>query len=99
MVQVAVLPPDTVRTVITAVPGVRAVTVPLLSTSATDGLLLLHITSLLWVVLLGSTVAVRWNISLGSSVSELRFRRTPVTGMTVGVGGSTGFTHGSALPV
>ena len=99
MVQVAVLPPDTVRTVISAVPGLRARIFPLLSTSATAGLLLLHVTALLWVVLLGSTVAVRWKLSPGSSVSELRFRRTPVTGMTVGVGGSTCFAHGIALPV
>lgn len=47
-VQVAVNPPSTVRTVITAVPPPTAVILPVASTVATDVLLELHVTALLF---------------------------------------------------
>jgi len=57
-VQVAVLLPSAVVTVIVAVPAALAVTVPLVSTAATAGLLEVHVR--LWLVaLLGATVAIR----------------------------------------
>ncbi len=77
-VQVAVLPPSSVRTVIVAEPAAFAVTTPLDETVATVVLLDDHVTALL-VALEGETVAV--SVPVVPAVKDILvlFRETPVT--------------------
>ena len=67
--------------VITAVPALFAVTVPLASTVATSLLLLLQLTLLLSVVFSGSTVAVSLYVLPSTIPTVLSLRRTSVTGI------------------
>ena len=60
-VQLAVFPPDAVVTVIVALPLLAALTTPLPSTVATEGLLLVQVTDL-FVALPGSTIAVSCSV-------------------------------------
>lgn len=78
-VQVAVLPPSSVRTVIVAEPAAFAVTTPLDETVATVVLLDDHVTALL-VALDGDTVAVRVPVVPAIKDILVLFRETPVTG-------------------
>ena len=75
-VQVTVFPPASA--VIFAEPAAMAVTLPLLSTVTTLASLLLHVT-VLSVALLGLTVAVSVSVAPGVRVSEILFKRSPVT--------------------
>jgi hypothetical protein len=76
-VQVAVLPPSSVLTIIAALPAATALTVPP-DTVATAVLLLLHVT-FLFVALAGATVAVNVSELPTVIVVEVLFRVTPVT--------------------
>ena len=67
--------------VITAVPALFAVTVPLASTVATASLLLPQLTFLLSVVFSGSTVAVSLYVLPSTIPTVLSLRRTSVTGI------------------
>jgi hypothetical protein len=77
-VQVAVLLPSEVVTVIVAFPAATADTTPLDDTVATAGALLLHDT-FLFVALEGKTVAERFSEPPTRSVVDVLFRDTPVT--------------------
>jgi hypothetical protein len=77
-VQVAVLPPSEVVTVIVADPGATAVTVPFSDTVATAVLLLLQLTALL-VALVGVMVAIRVSEAPALRLREFLFNVTPVT--------------------
>ena len=66
---------------ITAVPALLAVTVPLADTVATSLLLLLQLTLLLSVVFSGSTVAVSLYVLPSTIPTVLSLRRTSVTGI------------------
>jgi hypothetical protein len=78
-VQVAVLPPSAVVTMMIAVPAATAVTIPLLFTVATPVLLLLQVT-FLFVALAGNTDAMRVDVPPMFKPRVLRFKLTPVTG-------------------
>ena len=78
-VQVAVLEPSAVVTVIVAVPAVTAVTLPSESTVATEVLELFHVTAVL-VALVGAMVAVRVSVEPLESDRVVLLRETPVTG-------------------
>jgi hypothetical protein len=74
--QVAVLPPSSVLTIIVAVPGLTAVTIPFVDTEATAALLLLHVT--FWfVALLGAIVGMRVSILPTTRLIDV-LRETPV---------------------
>jgi hypothetical protein len=77
-VQVAVCPPSLVVTVIVAVPGDTAVTLPFPSTVATDPFDDDHVT-VLSVASAGDTVAVRVRVAPSVRDIELLLRVTPVT--------------------
>ena len=79
--QVAVLPPSSVVTVIVAVPSFTPVTNPLLSTVATAVLLLSHVT-FLFVALEGVTVALSWVFSF-SFIFVFPLILTPSTSVLV----------------
>lgn len=79
--QPAVCPPSTVVTVMVAVPSSTPVTVPVLSTVATVGLLLDHVTSGL-VASSGATVAMSRRVSSAGREAEERLSTTRVTGTT-----------------
>ena len=81
-VQVAVLPPSFVVTVMMAVPADFAVISPFSSTDATSGLSLLHST-LLSVASSGDTVATRVTFSSSMRVSSFLSRATLVTWINV----------------
>jgi len=81
IVQLALFPFSLVA-VITAVPALLAVTFPIRSTVATATLLLLQLTSLLYVVFSGRTVAVRVAVSPSVSVALLLSRHTSVIGIS-----------------
>ena len=81
-VQLAVLLPSAVFTIIVAVPAAFPVTTPF-DTVATFVFVLLHVT-FLFVALLGVTVAVRVSLFPTSIVVDVLFRFTPVTA-TIGV--------------
>ena len=81
IVQLAVIPFSVVA-VIMAVPALFAVTFPIRSTVATATLLLLQLTSLLYVVFSGRTVAVRVAVSPSVSVALLLSRHTSVIGIS-----------------
>ena len=81
IVQLALFPFSLVA-VIMVVPTLFAVTVPLASTAATSLLLLLQLTSLLYVVFSGRTVAVRVAVSPSVSVALLLSRYTSVIGIS-----------------
>ena len=70
------------ETVITAVPGATALTVPLPSTVATDESEEFQLRALLSVVSAGSTVAVRVCVFPASSVAEFVSRVTEVIGIS-----------------
>ena len=76
--QIAVMPPSAVVTVMVAVPGATAVTLPLPSTVATDKLSLLHVTFLL-VASLGVMVALRITVPPTVRLALVLFSVTPVT--------------------
>ena len=76
---VAVRPPLSVLTVITAVPGAIAVTLPPWSTCAPAVLLEDHVRPLS-VAFVGARVAVSWLVASGASVSVLLLSLTDVTG-------------------
>ena len=78
-VQVAVLLPSAVFTVIVAEPPATAVTFPLESTEATDVLELVQVT-LLFVASLGVIVAVKVSVDPFDKDKVLLLRLTPVTG-------------------
>ena len=78
--QLAVIPPSSVFTVTTAVPLLRAVTLPS-STVATDGSSDDHVT-FLFVAFSGLTVAVNTITSPSTISREVLFKDTPVTGYT-----------------
>ena len=77
-IQVAVLFPSCVVTVMVAVPDVNAVTTPLLI-EATDGLLLVHVTVLL-VALEGEMVAISVSVEPETNDNVFLFRAMDVTG-------------------
>lgn len=79
-VQLAVLLPSSVVTVIVAVPSALAVTNPVEETVATEVLLLVQVT-FLFVALEGYTVAVSVPVAFGASVIEVLFKLTLVTGI------------------
>ena len=79
-VQLAVLPPSAVVTVMVAVPGATAVTLPFSSTVAIFPSLVVHFTALL-AALLGATVAVRVSLPPAVRAKVFLFSVTPVTGM------------------
>ena len=79
--QVAVLAPSFVVTVMTALPASLAVTLPSWSTVATAVLLDLQLTDLS-VASLGLTVAVRVSLLPFSRVSSVLFKETEVTGIS-----------------
>lgn len=79
-VQVAVLLPSTVLTVIVAVPAATAVTRPLLFTEAILLLLLLQVTFLL-VAFDGAMVGVNCSVLPAVNEVEILFKDTPVTDM------------------
>ena len=81
--QLAVLPPSSLFTVITASPALCAVTVPFLSTLAIAGLSELHVT-VLFVASAGLTVAFSCSLFPSSSVRALLFSVTPVTATAAG---------------
>ena len=91
MLQLAVLLPLLVVTVMVAFPALRAFTVPAV-TEATSALLLLHVT-VLSEALEGLTVATRERVSPTLKSAELLSNETPVTATVegVGVGGLSGF--------
>ena len=91
--QEAVFPPSFVLTVIVVVPALTAVTVPLLSTDATDDSDEDHVTSLS-VALEGDTVATRDSLAPSTRVMEDLFNDTPLTEILAGVVG-VGFCTGS----
>jgi len=83
-VQVAVRPPSTVLTVMTAVPALKPVTSPAELTLATDSLAVDHITAG-FVADDGATVALSVEVLPTSRPSVLLFKDTPVTGIGAGV--------------
>lgn len=83
-VQVAVLPPSSVRTVIVAEPEAFAVTTPLDETVATDVLLDDQETPV-FVALDGDTVAVRLPVLPATRLIVDRFKETPVTEIVAAV--------------
>jgi hypothetical protein len=90
-VQVAVLPPSTVVTVITALPADTPVTTPLADTEATLEVLLLHVTDL-FIAFEGDTVAISVSALPTVRLAELLFRETPVTAVLVPPPPLTAFT-------
>jgi len=79
--QVAVLPPSAVVTVMVAVPAVLAITIPF-TTVATLLLLLLHVT-FRFVALEGKIVGVRVSVLLTARAVDVLFRLTPITATAV----------------
>ena len=86
--QVAVLLPSTVVIVISVVPALIPITLPLESTIATAMLLEFHITSLL-VALVGEIVSIKVFLAPAFTVKLLLFRLTPVTGAIISMLKST----------
>ena len=80
--QLAVLAPSSVFTVITASPAFCAVTLPSLSTAATSGLSELHVT-VLFVAFAGLTVAFNVTVSCSTSVTVALSSVTPLTAIDV----------------
>jgi hypothetical protein len=77
-VQVAVLPPSAVLTVIVALPAATALTTPLDDTVATEVALLLHVTAL-FVALEGETVAIKISVPPTVRLVDALFKVTLVT--------------------
>ena len=90
-VQVAVLLPSTVVTVIVAVPSAMAVTTPDAETVATAVLLLDHVTAL-FVAVLGATTAISVPVLPSSIESVVASSDTPVTDTVGGGGGGAAVT-------
>ena len=88
--QVAVLPPSAVVTVMSEVPAFTAVTFPLASTSATPELPLFHATALL-VAFSGKTIAVRLAVSPSVMLRVGLSIDTPLTFTESGFGCSCSF--------